>query len=243
MPNPQPAKIDADAQARACLPDDVEALKALVLQRDTEIEQLKLLVAKLKRMQFGRSSERLDREVEQLELRLEELQVQAELHVVRAGVSPEKRKPVRQPLPTHLPREQIVHQGPACHRVQPHVLLPRAIVYCGHLQRAFEEVTERAVGGALELCGGQRTVASARIEHSAGVWNVAVEFRERVSSPVRLGNDAVTKRREMREHSVTSGRARLLQSVQPPILRGERCGGISWHARRRFSESAQQVGE
>lgn len=112
MPNPQPAKID-NAHARACLPDDVEALKALVLQRDTEIEQLKLLVAKLKRMQFGRSSERLDREVEQLELRLEELQVQAELHVVRAGASPEKRKPVRQPLPDHLPREQIVH-APAC---------------------------------------------------------------------------------------------------------------------------------
>src|SRR5690606_5030127 len=40
MPSPQSAKID-NPQARASLPDDVETLKALVLQRDTEIEQLK----------------------------------------------------------------------------------------------------------------------------------------------------------------------------------------------------------
>jgi len=114
-------KID-DAQARAALPDDVDALKALVLEqrlalitRDTEIEQLKLLIAKLKRMQFGRSSERLDREVEQLELRLEELQTQAECQV-QASTAPsveEKRRPVRQPLPDHLPRHNVVHT-PVC---------------------------------------------------------------------------------------------------------------------------------
>ena len=45
------------------------------MSRDSEIEQLKLLIAKLRRMQFGRSSEKLDRQIEQLELRLEELQV------------------------------------------------------------------------------------------------------------------------------------------------------------------------
>ena len=113
MPSPQPEKID-NAQARARLPDDVEALKAMVLQRDSEIEQLKLFIGKLKRMQFGRSSERLDREVEQLELRLEELQTQSAFNVVRAeGTNPEKRKPVRQPLPEHLPRERVVH-APAC---------------------------------------------------------------------------------------------------------------------------------
>ena len=39
-----------------------------------EIEHLKLLIAKLRRMQFGRKSEKLDRQIEQLELRLEELQ-------------------------------------------------------------------------------------------------------------------------------------------------------------------------
>src|SRR5882762_7095392 len=37
--------------------------------RDHEIEHLKLLIAKLRRMQFGRKSEKLDRQIEQLELR------------------------------------------------------------------------------------------------------------------------------------------------------------------------------
>ena len=60
---------------------DPTALKALILSqheqllsRDNEIEHLKLLIAKLRRMQFGRKSEKLDRQIEQLELRLDELQ-------------------------------------------------------------------------------------------------------------------------------------------------------------------------
>src|SRR5208283_6130634 len=47
----------------------------LIVSRDSEIEQLKLLIAKLRRMQYGRSSEKLDRQIEQLELRLEALQL------------------------------------------------------------------------------------------------------------------------------------------------------------------------
>ncbi|MEJ0072205.1 MAG: transposase [Pseudomonadota bacterium] len=39
-----------------------------------EIEKLKFQIAKLRRMQFGRSSERIAREIAQLELRLEELE-------------------------------------------------------------------------------------------------------------------------------------------------------------------------
>jgi transposase len=106
--------------SRATLPDldalDSNELKALIVSqyeqivsRDSEIEQLKLLIAKLRRMQFGRSSEKLDRQIEQLELRLEALQqndaekvaalpaaiVNAELAV----------RPARRPLPAHLPRE------------------------------------------------------------------------------------------------------------------------------------------
>ncbi|WP_191631799.1 transposase, partial [Pandoraea sputorum] len=68
--------------SRASLPDDIDALKALVFARDEvlhrqqaqlatlqehltsreqEIAHLKLLIAKLKRMQFGRKSEKLAR--------------------------------------------------------------------------------------------------------------------------------------------------------------------------------------
>ena len=62
------------------LPDDVETLRALLLEaraqlaeRDLEIEQLKAQLDKLRRMQFGRKSEQLDREVARLETALEDL--------------------------------------------------------------------------------------------------------------------------------------------------------------------------
>ena len=48
------------------------------LRRETEIEHPKLLIAKLQRIQFGRKSEKLQRQIEQLELRLEELQANRE---------------------------------------------------------------------------------------------------------------------------------------------------------------------
>src|SRR6266571_7982257 len=80
--------------------------------RDNEIEHLKLLIAKLRRMQFGRKSEKLDRQIEQLELRLDELQAtQAEDTAAShtpAGVKPVAivaAKPARKALPEHLPRE------------------------------------------------------------------------------------------------------------------------------------------
>ena len=104
--------------AFAALPDldalDSDALKALVIEKHTEvishkteIENLKLLIFKLKRMQFGRSSERFDREVEQLELRLEDLETnqasdKTAPSVVERAVSV---KPARRPLPAELPRE------------------------------------------------------------------------------------------------------------------------------------------
>ena len=105
----------------AALPDDIETLKALVLEQRAqlqshlgEIEHLKLLIVKLRRAQFGRSSERFEGEVEQLELRLEELQsAQAQLAAARKPDTEEKKQPVRRPLPEHLPRESIVHE-PAC---------------------------------------------------------------------------------------------------------------------------------
>src|SRR3972149_3381319 len=106
--------------AHRALPDlnqlDPTALKALILtqheqllSRDTEIEHLKLLIAKLRRMQFGRKAEKLDRQIEQLELRLDELQAtQAENtapHTSVAAPAGNTAKPGRKPLPEHLPRE------------------------------------------------------------------------------------------------------------------------------------------
>src|SRR6266851_4984880 len=80
--------------------------------RDNEIEHLKLLIAKLRRMQFGRKSEKLDRQIEQLELRLDELQATpaentsaSRTPAVAAPVANAAAKPTRKPLPEHLPRE------------------------------------------------------------------------------------------------------------------------------------------
>jgi transposase len=97
---------------------DLTALKALIvaqqeqiLTHKNEIEHLKLLIAKLRRMQFGRSSEKLDRQIEQLELRLEALEVnEAESIATQAlrepaAIGASVARSGRRPLPAHLPRE------------------------------------------------------------------------------------------------------------------------------------------
>ncbi|MBV8072957.1 MAG: transposase, partial [Acidobacteriaceae bacterium] len=53
---------------------DIDALRAMVLQQHATIERLQTMIAQLRRMQFGRKSEKIDRQVEQLELELEELE-------------------------------------------------------------------------------------------------------------------------------------------------------------------------
>jgi transposase len=116
----------------ADLPDDIAALKAFLLaserrvqerddqvagleaqlnMRAAEIEHLKLWIAKLRRMQFGRKSETLDHQIEQLELQLEDLQAD-EVEGVKAIPETDRaprNKPVRKPLPDHLPRDEKVH--------------------------------------------------------------------------------------------------------------------------------------
>jgi transposase len=117
----------------AALPNDVESLKELVIaqraaleaahltlvSREVEIEKLKIELARLKRLRFGRSSEKLDAQIAQLELTLEELEAsESELIApltVEPAVTPrtERTPPVRRPLPEHLPRETQLHT-PQC---------------------------------------------------------------------------------------------------------------------------------
>ena len=96
------------------LPNDLHALKALVSAQRAEIERLKMMITKLRRTQFGRSSEQLDAMIDQLQLSLEELEVnQAEVRPIteQAPRTVSRRKP----LPDHLPRETHVHQpDPQC---------------------------------------------------------------------------------------------------------------------------------
>jgi transposase len=107
----------------------------LIAVRDAElyaktlqIEHLKAQLAVLRRARFGRSSEKLDREIEQLELLLGELEEGvAESHgraeqaenkdrATPARPRSSKRQPGgRRPLPAHLQRERAVQEpAPAC---------------------------------------------------------------------------------------------------------------------------------
>jgi hypothetical protein len=103
----------------ASLPDDVAFLKALLVEVDADrnahklvAERLKIQLARLRRMQFGSSSEKITREIEQLELALEEVEAEAAATRVTSPRA-EVGKPVRQPLPNHLPRVEVLHL-PAC---------------------------------------------------------------------------------------------------------------------------------
>ena len=127
----------------ADLPDDVTALKALVIERelrlaerDQEIEHLELLIAKLRRLQFGRSSERHAAKIGQLELLLEELEANRAAHGARSESATPidlagRARPARRELPAHLPRETVQH-NPVC-----------ACPECGGaMQRIGEDVAE-----------------------------------------------------------------------------------------------------
>jgi transposase len=88
---------------------EIVSQREQLASRDAEIEHLKLLIAKLRRMKFGRSSEKREAQIEQLELRLEELEIRRRNET--AAVEPPMpasiaaARPVRRPLPDHLPRE------------------------------------------------------------------------------------------------------------------------------------------
>lgn len=117
------------ATTQRVLPDletlDSDRLKALIVEQhfqlvfhDNEIENLKLLILKLRRMQFGPSSERLARHIDQLELRLEDLQTSRATKPMSSLMASllETAKPARRPLPAELPRETetLAPQEEAC---------------------------------------------------------------------------------------------------------------------------------
>ena len=120
------------------IPDDIDALKAALLaersaRREFEarasgaeamVAHLKLLIARMKRDRFGVSAERGRKLLDQLEMQLEELETAAaEDEAAAASTQPDttnvrpftRSKPMRAPLPAHLPRERVVLPSPtAC---------------------------------------------------------------------------------------------------------------------------------
>lgn len=118
--------IAAQAAVGEAREAELAAAKAGLIAKALEIEKLKLQLARLRRMQFGRSSEKIVRTIEQLELRLEELEaetpaavpdalaVEGEPSITIEQTSSQKRlKSERRALPAHLPCREIVHE-PSC---------------------------------------------------------------------------------------------------------------------------------
>jgi len=112
------------ADLRTLLADreaELAVVRAELTGARLRIEQYKAQLAKLRRMQFGRSSEKLDLQIQQLELMLEDLEEgEATRTASAAQREPDqprrtRRQPVRRSLPDHLPREEIVHHpGSVC---------------------------------------------------------------------------------------------------------------------------------
>jgi len=109
------------------LPDDADALKRIIaamaqdaVNAQAEIAKLRFQLARYRRAEFGRSSEKQEREADQLELAIETLEAdQAERlaaasSVVAAAIEAavEGRKPARRALPGHLPREDMIDAAP-----------------------------------------------------------------------------------------------------------------------------------
>lgn len=97
----------------ALLPDDIALVKAMLIAAGAELEQLWMQVSRLRRMTFGRSSEKLTHQADQLELGLEEREAEAATATMPTATrTRDAAKPCRQPLPDHLPRTDVVHEGP-----------------------------------------------------------------------------------------------------------------------------------
>ena len=112
--------LEAERAAHDVTREQLETARNSIKLTALQIEKLKVQLARLRRMNFGQSSERLALQADQLELTLEDLEAEhAHAECVVEGHVPEdapdkapKRKPRRAPLPEHLPRNEIIHTAP-----------------------------------------------------------------------------------------------------------------------------------
>jgi transposase len=150
------------AAARDDLPDEIDALRAVLLAERARaarveaelavarakasddaalIAHQRLQIEKLTRQLYGPRSERTVRLLDQMELAFEELEssasedeIAAEQAVAKTTnvVAFTRKRPARQPFPDHLPRERVVEPGPV------------ACLCCGspRLRKLGEDVTE-----------------------------------------------------------------------------------------------------
>ena len=121
MPDPIPSDTESLRAALAAEQQARREAEARASGAEAMVAHLKLLIAKMKRDRFGASAERGRKLLDQLEMQLEELETAATEDEAAANAAPDKTavrpftraKPVRGPLPAHLPRERVVLPSPA----------------------------------------------------------------------------------------------------------------------------------
>ena len=142
---------------RGTLPDlnrlDQDGLRAIILAqheqlqikdeqllwREQEIARLKLLLAELRRMQFGRKSEKVTRQIEQLALKLEELEE-------NCPAAPPQTEPQPSPSPRFLPVTQLARRALPAHlprQIKTHEPKQTSCPECGgRLKKLGEDISE-----------------------------------------------------------------------------------------------------
>ena len=135
--------IAGERAARLAAEAEVARATAMVSSAEALIAHLRLAIEKMKRELYGARSERGRKLLDQMELELEELEATAAQDETAAAMTAgngattmvpthARRRPVRKPLPDHLPRERIVVPGPT------------ACACCGstRLSKLGEDITE-----------------------------------------------------------------------------------------------------
>ena len=210
-----------------------------------EIAKLKFQLARYRRAEFGRSSEKLAREIEQLELAIESLETdQAERLAVASPIiaadiekAVEKQKPARRPLPEQLPREEVRHPV-AC-----------ACPHCGGaLRRIGEEVTETLdyVPGRFKVVRHVRAKLSCRACDT--VIAAPAPDHAIASRPGRGGTAGAYRRLQVRRSLAALSPSRDLRPRRrhpgnlDPVRLGRRHGGGAAASGRRHGGGAAASG-
>jgi transposase len=151
--------------AAAELDRELAAARLGLIEQRLEIERLRARISRLLRQAFGRSAERLQRQMEQLDLGLEEIdallgettppEAPAAAAAERQALVDSGARRGRKPLPAELPRDVVEHAAPAA-----------------------EGCTCTACGGALRRLGED---ASEVLEYFPGSFRVIRHVRPKLS--------------------------------------------------------------
>lgn len=161
----------AASEARAVAAEsELAQARAVASTSEAMIKHLRLEIAKLRREQYGHSSERRARLIDQMELQLQELEaavtedeIAAEKATKTTSVASfERRRPARKPFPGHLPRERVVIEAPS------------ACSCCGS-----ERIVKMGEHSEPLYATGSRTMASEMLEVIPRQWKVIQTVREK----------------------------------------------------------------